>query len=90
MDKKDITYIVAAFCFILVIAFVIKPLATGQPVKHRSFLHNTDTSSSLYHPPCNLCNYQNASPYNPPHTSTDLERKGPDPQFCQSEYVSDL
>jgi len=32
MDKKDITYIVAAFCFILVIAFVIKPLATGQPV----------------------------------------------------------
>ncbi len=32
MDKKDITYIVAAFCFILIIAFVIKPLATGQPV----------------------------------------------------------
>jgi len=32
MDKKDITYIVAAFCIILVIAFVIKPLATGQPV----------------------------------------------------------
>lgn len=32
MDKKDITYIIAAFCFILVIAFVIKPLATGQPV----------------------------------------------------------
>ena len=32
MDKKDITYIVAAFCFILVIAFVIKPIATGQPV----------------------------------------------------------
>jgi hypothetical protein len=32
MDKKDITYIVAAFCFILVIAFVIKPMATGQPV----------------------------------------------------------
>jgi hypothetical protein len=32
MDKKDITYIIAAFCFILVIAFVIKPIATGQPV----------------------------------------------------------
>ena len=32
MDKKDITYIIAAFCFILVIAFVIKPMATGQPV----------------------------------------------------------
>ena len=32
MDKKDITYIVAAFCFILVIAFVIKPITTGQPV----------------------------------------------------------
>jgi hypothetical protein len=32
MDKKDFTYIIAAFCFIFVIAFVIKPLATGQPV----------------------------------------------------------
>ncbi|HNX17890.1 MAG TPA: hypothetical protein PKM50_06145 [Methanoregula sp.] len=32
MDKKDLTYIVAAFCFILIIAFVIKPLVTGQPV----------------------------------------------------------
>ncbi|MFA7695155.1 MAG: hypothetical protein WCX63_06445 [Methanoregula sp.] len=32
MDKKDITYIIAAFCIILVIAFVIKPIATGQPV----------------------------------------------------------
>jgi hypothetical protein len=32
MDKKDITYIIAAFCIILIIAFVIKPLATGQPV----------------------------------------------------------
>lgn len=32
MDKKDLTYIVAAFCFILIIAFVIKPIATGQPV----------------------------------------------------------
>jgi hypothetical protein len=32
MDKKDITYIIAAFCIILVIAFVIKPMATGQPV----------------------------------------------------------
>ena len=32
MDKKDITYIVAAFCIILVVAFVVKPIATGQPV----------------------------------------------------------
>jgi len=32
MDKKDIAYIIAAFCIILIIAFVIKPLATGQPV----------------------------------------------------------
>jgi hypothetical protein len=32
MDKKDITYIIAAFCIILIVAFVIKPLATGQPV----------------------------------------------------------
>ena len=32
MDKKDITYIVAAFCIILIVAFIIKPLATGEPV----------------------------------------------------------
>jgi hypothetical protein len=32
MDKKDITYIIAAFFMVLVIAFVIKPIATGQPV----------------------------------------------------------
>jgi hypothetical protein len=32
MDKKDITYIIAAFAIILVVAFVIKPIATGQPV----------------------------------------------------------
>src|SRR5208337_5274874 len=32
MDKKDITYIIAAFCIILVIAFIIKPIATGEPV----------------------------------------------------------
>lgn len=32
MDKKDIAYIVAAFCIILIVAFVIKPLATGEPV----------------------------------------------------------
>jgi hypothetical protein len=32
MDKKDISYIIAAFAIILVIAFVIKPIATGQPV----------------------------------------------------------
>ncbi|HVP96169.1 hypothetical protein [Methanoregula sp.] len=32
MDKKDITYIIAAFCIILVIAFIVKPIATGQPV----------------------------------------------------------
>jgi hypothetical protein len=32
MDKKDIMYVVAALGIILVIAIVIKPLATGQPV----------------------------------------------------------
>jgi hypothetical protein len=32
MDKKDISYIIAAFAIILVVAFVIKPIATGQPV----------------------------------------------------------
>jgi hypothetical protein len=32
MDKKDIAYVVGALVIILVIAVVIKPLATGQPV----------------------------------------------------------
>ena len=32
MDKKDIAYLVGALVIILVIAVVIKPLATGQPV----------------------------------------------------------
>ena len=32
MDKKDIGYLVAALVVILVLAVVIKPLATGQPV----------------------------------------------------------
>ncbi|MFA4823740.1 MAG: hypothetical protein WC593_01140 [Methanoregula sp.] len=32
MDKKDIMYVVGAFCIILVIALVIKPVMTGQPV----------------------------------------------------------
>jgi len=32
MDKKDIAYLVGALVIILVVAVVIKPLATGQPV----------------------------------------------------------
>ena len=32
MDKKDIMYMAGALCIILVIALVIKPLMTGQPV----------------------------------------------------------
>ncbi|MDD1687071.1 hypothetical protein [Methanoregula sp.] len=32
MDKKDILYLVAALAIVLVIALVIKPLATGQPI----------------------------------------------------------
>jgi len=32
MDKKDIIYIVIAFCFILIIALVIKPTITGKSV----------------------------------------------------------
>jgi len=32
MDKKDIMYMVGAFCIILIIALVIKPVMTGQPV----------------------------------------------------------
>lgn len=33
MDKKDIMYIAAALVIVLVIALVIKPLATGQPIE---------------------------------------------------------
>lgn len=44
MDKKDITYIIAAFCIILIIAFIVKPLATGQPV-------NTGLSAATTVPP---------------------------------------
>lgn len=32
MDKKDIMYMVGALCIILIIALVIKPAITGQPV----------------------------------------------------------
>ena len=32
MDKKDIMYMVGALCIILIIALVIKPVMTGQPV----------------------------------------------------------
>jgi hypothetical protein len=32
MDKKDIMYMVAALVIVLIIALVIKPIATGQPV----------------------------------------------------------
>ncbi len=47
MDKKDITYIIAAFCIIFIIAFVIKPIATGQPV-------NTGLSSETPVPSVNV------------------------------------
>lgn len=32
MDKKDIMYIVGGLCIILIIALVIKPVMTGQPI----------------------------------------------------------
>lgn len=32
MEKKDVMYVVAAFCIILVIALVVKPMLTGKPV----------------------------------------------------------
>jgi hypothetical protein len=32
MDKKDIAYVISALAIILVIAIVIKPLATGEPI----------------------------------------------------------
>lgn len=56
MDKKDLTYLVAAFCFILVIAFVIKPIATGQPVNIGISLTTPTTIASP------LVTYPNYSP----------------------------
>ena len=32
MEKKDVMYVVIAFCILLVIALVIKPMMTGKPV----------------------------------------------------------
>jgi hypothetical protein len=47
MDKKDIVYVVAAVCIILVIAIVIKPIATGQPVNTGIFLPTTTQAVTL-------------------------------------------
>jgi hypothetical protein len=45
MDKKDIAYVISALAIILVIAVVIKPLATGQPI---------NTGISLAQPPTSI------------------------------------
>ncbi len=47
MDKKDIAYLVGALVIILVIAVVIKPLATGQPVNTGIPFPTTTTEVSL-------------------------------------------
>jgi hypothetical protein len=47
MDKKDIMYVVAALGIILVIAIVIKPLVTGQPVNTGISLPTTTPAVTL-------------------------------------------
>jgi hypothetical protein len=47
MDKKDILYVVAALGIILVIAIVIKPLVTGQPVNTGISLPGTTREITL-------------------------------------------
>ncbi len=47
MDKKDIAYLVGALVIILVIAVVIKPLATGQPVNTGITFPTTTQNVSL-------------------------------------------
>jgi hypothetical protein len=47
MDKKDFVYMIAAVGIILVIAIVIKPLATGQPVNSGIFLPTPTQAVSL-------------------------------------------
>ncbi len=83
MDKKDITYIIAAFAIILVIAFVIKPIATGQPV-NTGISFATPLPSSDGHTPCDICKYYRHHYNNPAYTSPDMEPEGPDHWLCQS------
>ena len=89
MDKKDITWILAAFCIILVVAFVIKPIATGQPVNTGLSFADTGTIRDG-HPPCGIRKYYHDPDNNPTHNSNhnpaypgaDLERQGADRRVC--------
>lgn len=47
MDRKDIMYVLAAFGIVLIIAIVIKPLATGQPVNTGISLPTTTQAGAL-------------------------------------------
>ncbi len=93
MDKKDITYIIAAFAIILVIAFVIKPMATGQPV-NTGISFATPTPSDNGHSPRGICKYYKYYYYNhtcnPAYTGPDMEPEGPDRRLCQSRNISPL
>ena len=54
MDKKDLMYIIAALALVLIIALVIKPLVTGQPVNTGIPLPTTTLEvTTLYSQPMN-------------------------------------
>ena len=93
MDKKDITYIIAAFCIILVIAFVIKPIATGQPV-NTGISFATPTPSITATPLVVYANITVLFPHHYSHnlayTGPDMEPEGPDRWLCQSRNISSL
>jgi hypothetical protein len=67
MDKKDIMYVVAALGIILVIAIVIKPLATGQPVNTGISLPTT-TQAGTFKP--THVYTETTPPLTPPVTTT--------------------
>lgn len=46
MEKKDLMYLVAALVLVLIIALVIKPIATGQPIKTGISTPTTEISQS--------------------------------------------
>jgi hypothetical protein len=66
MDKKDIMYVVAALGIILVIAIVIKPLATGQPVNTGISLPTT--MQAVTPSPSHV--YTEITPVSIPHVTT--------------------
>ena len=74
MDKKDVTYIIAAFCIILVVAFIIKPIATGQPV-NTGLSFNTETPTQTSTPLIQYANITTLATTVPPTKTATWNQK---------------